>query len=265
MKRLIAAFAAICVFCSGCQTLPRPTQSGDVSAEPHTQEPVLPTATVVSGGGDNQETMSPATPAPTESAPPTEMPDVFSSSGISLEIQEIMLGKTIHETSLVQFQDLCYLTITYWGYDDQKHVGNMIVNYQIADDTLEIFKVLLEHKFPIEKMVLPAFYDGVDELSMRDNNTSAFNDRPIDGSGALSWHQMGLAIDINPLYNPYIHFASGKLEPSTGGEYLDRTLALPGMIVDGDICVSTFKQYGFSWGGDWNTVKDYQHFEMPIY
>ena len=251
-RHILATFlivSAVSLFFIVRQTSLFPSQENAVPTEPYES------ATL--------ELDLPRTPGKSESVVPTTL-DIFSSSEIPEEIQNLMWGKTIRESSLVQFHDLSYLTVTYLGFDNQKHVGNLIVNKQIANDVLDIFRVLLESKFLIEKMSLPDYYGGIDELSMQDNNTSAFNDRPIDDSGALSWHQLGLAIDINPLYNPYIHIASNRLEPSTAGEYLDRTLNLPGMIATDDICVSVFKEYGFTWGGDWITVKDYQHFEIPI-
>ena len=110
-------------------------------------------------------------------------------------------------------------------------------------------------------MKLPCEYGGIDELSMRDNNTSAYNDRPIEGSGATSYHQLGRAIDINPLVNPYIRFSDGEVLPETARQYLDRNRSVKGMINDDSPCVHVFKKYGWTWGGDWNSVKDYQHFE----
>ena len=193
--------------------------------------------------------------------PEKQFEQVFEKSEIPQDIKEKMLNVTISDKSHVTFDDLEYLTLTYYGYDDQSHIGNMVVDKQISDEVISIFKELYEVKFPIEKMLLPCEYSGIDELSMRDNNTSAFNDRPIEGSGALSYHQLGRAIDINPLVNPYIRFSDGEVLPTTAHEYLDRTKQVKGMIYEDDPCVKIFKKYGWVWGGDWNSVKDYQHFE----
>ena len=88
-----------------------------------------------------------------------------------------------------------------------------------------------------------------------------FNDRPIEGSEVLSYHQLGCAIDVNPLVNPYIKFSTNAILPITGETYLDRTLDEKGMITEESECVKIFKKYGWSWGGDWHSLKDYQHFE----
>lgn len=186
---------------------------------------------------------------------------VFKKQSIPLSIQDIMQGVTIHPNSIMKFSDLSYITVTYFGNDGKNHTGHIIMDKNLADETISIFKALLNAKFPIKKMVLPDVYGGVDELSMEDNNTSGFNDRPIDSSGAVSYHQLGRAIDINPLVNPYYKASTNDLQPKTAGQYLDRTLNVKGMIKANDICVRTFKSYGWDWGGDWRTLKDYQHFE----
>lgn len=175
-------------------------------------------------------------------------------------IKSFMMGKTIHEDSIISFDDLRYLKIKYFGYDDSDHMGEIIVYKDIAEEVVSIFKELYENKFPIEKMKLPDYYGGDDEESMRDNNTSGFNDRPIN-STLRSYHQFGLAIDINPLYNPFIIFDTDHVKPSNAREYLDRSKDLKGMINSSGICVRVFKKYGWAWGGDWIYCKDYQHFE----
>ncbi len=186
--------------------------------------------------------------------------DGFEIMQIPENIKAIMLSKTIYENSIMKFDDLKYLKVKYYGYDDLDHVGEIIVYKDLAEETINIFKELYENKFPIEKMVLPDYYDGKDEFSMRDNNTSGFNDRPISDI-KRSYHQLGLAIDINPLYNPFIIFKTNHLEPANSREYLDRSKKLKGMIDDSSVCVKIFKKYGWQWGGDWTYSKDYQHFE----
>jgi hypothetical protein len=104
-------------------------------------------------------------------------------------------------------------------------------------------------------------YPGAeDELSMRDNNTSAFNCRAIPGSGAWSQHAYGRDVDINPLLNPSLGSSSG-LEPATAEEYLDRTRDVAGMLRADSPAVAAFLDRGWSWGGAWRDPVDYQHFE----
>ena len=74
---------------------------------------------------------------------------------------------------------------------------------------------------------------------------------------------MGMAIDINPLYNPYYKFHRGveTIKPEEGEPYVDRMWEFPYMIDKDDICYDLFMERGFKWGGDWRSLKDYQHFE----
>ena len=246
-----------CITLSGCNA---PRQS-EMTPTPAIIEMVNETSSA-----DTEVNVSPSTPATPEGEDAGEdiFERIFVVEEIPEEVRSFMKGKTIYDNSPIGYDELSYLTVTYWGYDDRIHTGNIIVNNAIADDTIAIFQTLLEHNFPIEKIKLPDYYDGKDELSMQDNNTSGFNDRPLEGSNGLSYHQLGLAIDINPLHNPCIDYRTNKLEPSTAEKYLDRSLTEIGMIFPDDICVTTFKQYGFTWGGDWYSIKDYQHFEKTL-
>jgi len=98
---------------------------------------------------------------------------------------------------------------------------------------------------------------------MHANNTSAFNFRRIEGTNCLSSHSRGTAIDINPLYNPYVRFRGSHMlvSPQGAEAYIVRTKEFPYKIVKGDLCYRLFKKHGFIWGGDWRNSKDYQHFE----
>lgn len=125
-----------------------------------------------------------------------------------------------------------------------------------------MFSELQRIGYPIENMrTVERYPDASDELSMRDNNTSAFNCRDIPGSGNWSLHAYGRAIDVNPLLNPYID-AAGGYQPANAGPYLDRNRIDPGLLHDSDPAVLVFLRAGWSWGGNWRTPKDYQHFEL---
>ncbi|RWA20913.1 M15 family metallopeptidase [Mycolicibacterium elephantis] len=149
------------------------------------------------------------------------------------------------------------------GFDNRPRRGALIVHEDLVDDVIAIFDELYRLGYPIEKMrTVEAYPNADDELSMRDNNTSAFNCRDIPGSGQWSWHAYGRAIDINPLLNPYIDSA-GDFQPANAEVYLDRSRIDPGLLHDGDPAVAVFTDRGWTWGGNWRTPKDYQHFERP--
>jgi hypothetical protein len=99
---------------------------------------------------------------------------------------------------------------------------------------------------------------------MADNNSSCFNHRFIAGTQKLSKHALGLAIDINPLYNPCVKIDNDKIivSPEVATPYSDRTKNFYHKISHDDLCYKLFNHYGFNWGGDWESLKDYQHFEI---
>ena len=155
------------------------------------------------------------------------------------------------------------LTVKYVDAEGVDHQGTIICNKAIAKDLKEIFAELYKAKYPIERIRPISEYDNDDERSMSDNNTSSFCYRVVSGTAKLSKHAMGMAIDINPRYNPYVHRRTGalKIEPANGKPYADRSKTFKYKITQGDLCYRLFKQHGFRWGGEWKTMKDYQHFE----
>jgi len=153
---------------------------------------------------------------------------------------------------------LVLVTVNYYGFDGILHQGQILVNKDIEKDVEEIFSVIEEIKFPVERVVPIVKYDWSDEKSMNDNNTSAFNYRFISGSRILSMHANGLAIDINPKQNPYVK--NGTSIPA-GSEYKLNNI---GTIKPDSKIVKIFKEKGWTWGGDWKSLKDYQHFQKKI-
>ena len=180
------------------------------------------------------------------------------------KIWACMQGKTYQENPYIQRQDLRYLRVLHWNVDEKIHLGEMVCNQLIADKLINIFRQLYEAHYPIQRMLLPDVYDADDETQMRANNTSCFCYRVIVGSSRLSKHALGLAIDINTLYNPYVKKrkdGSLYVQPATAVKYCDRNGKYPYKITHQDLCYRLFLKYGFSWGGDWKSYKDYQHFE----
>ena len=172
-------------------------------------------------------------------------------------------GKSFKDNCTVPVSDLRYLHVLHIGFDGQTHEGEIICNKAIAEDLLEIFEALYEAKYPIEKVRLVDEYNAEDEASMADNNSSCFNFRFISHTKKVSNHGYGKAIDINPLYNPYVKTVKGKLsiEPANGADYVDRTKDFDYKIDENDLAYQLFTAHGFTWGGAWKSSKDYQHFE----
>lgn len=168
------------------------------------------------------------------------------------------------ETLAVTYDDLRYVHIWHYNFDGEPAEGELICNQAIAQDLVEIFYELYYYQYQIEKVLLIDEYDGDDTASMEDNNTSCFNYRLVEGSTSLSKHALGLALDINPYYNPYITYdksGNEQVSPVSASAYADRTGNFPYKIDESDLCYRLFIEHGFIWGGNWNSVKDYQHFQ----
>lgn len=195
--------------------------------------------------------------------------DVYSSdfrvnyTSIRGDIKNEMEKYTWSEECPVNLADLILLEISYWGFDNKEHAGKIIVHRVASPEVILIFKELYDNKFPINKIAPMHEYYGNDERSMRDNNTSAFNCRPkTNALNGYSMHSYGAAIDINPLINPYIK--DGEVIPATAANNVRRDTELKGIIKNNNICYKTFKEKGWGWGGDWESLKDYQHFEKDL-
>ena len=187
----------------------------------------------------------------------------FSCDTIPAAVRYRMEGKSYPETDStacpVQWSDLRYLKLLYYDFNGRVRKGEMVCNKAIADDLVYIFKELYKAKYQIAGIRLIDDFDGDDVRSMEANNTSCFNYRTKTSGSSLSAHALGLAVDINPLQNPYVK--GETVEPESAREYADRTVDFPHKITADDLCCKLFRQRGFQWGGAWNSVKDYQHFE----
>lgn len=191
----------------------------------------------------------------------TNKEPVFTSQKIPNYIYENMLGKSIplEYKDNVDINSLSYLQVSYFDFNNKSNVGEIIVNSSLADDVLEIFKELYEIKYPLEKIKLIDEYNGNDELSMSDNNTCSFCYRVVSKTTKLSKHSSGAAIDINPLYNPYV--VNNYISPVSGMLYANRSINNEHQIDKNDALYKIFIKHGWSWGGNWSNKKDYQHFE----
>lgn len=188
----------------------------------------------------------------------------FSSSPIPDKVWQRMQGNSYKDNPYIGRDDLRQIRTLHWDYDNRIHIGEMICNKIIADRLVEIFRKLYDAKYPIQRMVLPDVYDADDETQMKANNSSCFCYRVVSGSKKLSKHARGLAVDINTLYNPYYKVrpdGTCYVQPSNAAKYCDRTKSFPYKIDHQDLAYKLFKERGFEWGGDWKSVKDYQHFE----
>ncbi|MDD5155069.1 MAG: M15 family metallopeptidase [Candidatus Omnitrophica bacterium] len=200
--------------------------------------------------------------------PPVVRPERFARGTIENPIVDsnITLSEALRKYAPEKFKARQRMVeVLYYSFDGKVHKGQIVIEKRLVGDIQEVFRVALDTRFPI-KSVIPISHDkfyrdgefNSDGQSMLSNNTSAFNYRKATGSKKLSMHSYGFAIDINPVQNPYI---KGKVILPEGAVY---DPSKPGALTRNCAVVRTFKRLGWDWGGDWKSLKDYQHFEKVL-
>ena len=153
-------------------------------------------------------------------------------------------------------ESLSLIDLRYLGFDGRPHTGQIVVHRELAVEIREIFALMEALKFPVAGAVPIVRYGWSDEASMAADNSSAFNYRTIAGTDRLSRHALGRAVDINPRENPAV-YPDGRISPA-GAVYRPGT---PGTFTDGHPAVCAFLERGWRWGGHFDPMRDYHHFE----
>jgi hypothetical protein len=252
----VAALGLFAAGCGGTQPsasgVPRPSPGG-TSASPARS---LPTATMTTQGA-----VPPTAASRTPSAPVTAPAGpVFQAgtSALTATMRDRMTGVSWHPGCPVPLSALRLLRLSYWGFDHAVHQGELIVNASAAASLTQAFALLFAARFPIRQMRVVDDFSGDDERSMLADNTSAFNCRLVPGTSIWAQHAYGLAVDINPFENPEIQ--GGQVDPAAAALWADRSRVSPAMITEGDAAWRAFRSIGWTWGGDWRSLKDYMHF-----
>jgi hypothetical protein len=196
-----------------------------------------------------------------------EAEEYFYYEELSEDLQHYMTGISypLNDTYIeIGYEDLRHVVVLHYNFEGEVTQGELICNQAIAQDLVEIFFELFRNEYQIEKIRLVDEYKADDVASMADNNTSCFNYRVIAGTEKLSRHALGMAVDINPLYNPYITYekdGTENISPEEAAPYADRSSSFAYKIDEDDLAYKLFTAHGFTWGGFWNNSKDYQHFQ----
>jgi len=202
--------------------------------------------------------------------PVVTVPDdtAFVISEIPPEIEARISGRSYSSGCPVSLAALRYLSVLHHDGHGAVRRGELICHRSAAASLLSIFRELYAAGYPIEHMVLIDEYGADDEASMRANNTSCFNYRRVAGSSSLSRHGYGMAVDINPLYNPYVRMRGQRLtvRPPEGRPYVNRDQPETNLYVirPDDAAVRAFSSRGWRWGGAWRHYRDYQHFDKIL-
>lgn len=170
----------------------------------------------------------------------------------------LMKENSWHPGCPVPLKKLRLVRVRFWGFDHDAHMGQLVVHRQWASEMRTVFRKLYNAKFAIRRMRLVDHYGADDDVSMKHDNTSAFNCRFVAGTTTWSQHAFGRAIDINPVENPYVN--GDDVSPPNGEKYADRSLHKRGMIHLHDVVWHAFDDIGWGWGGTWSGAQDYQHF-----
>jgi hypothetical protein len=159
----------------------------------------------------------------------------------------------------VRLNRLRYVTVSFRGFDGRAHTGELLLNRSVAGDVVTVFRRLFAAGWPIEEMRISSPADLSAPPTGDGNDTSAFVCRPVRGrTTAWSQHAYGLAIDVNPFLNPYVH--GRTILPEVADSYTDRLWTRPGMNTPGSVPDRAFRSIGWGWGGTYTTKKDWMHF-----
>jgi D-alanyl-D-alanine carboxypeptidase len=247
------------------------TADGTTTTAPAVPPPTTPSPTrpdwlgtrVLPAGPDGTVAAQPTPPEldprrlPTVDTLPPPADGAFHSS-VGPVPADVAARSTWQEACPAALDDLRYVTVSFWGFDDRAHTGELLVEAGSADGMAQVFQRLFEARYPVEEMRITSRPELDAPPTGDGNNTSAFVCRPTRGSTHWSQHAYGLAIDVNPFQNPYLN--GERVLPELATSYLDRGNVRPGMILAGDPVVAAFAAIGWEWGGAWSSPTDTMHF-----
>ncbi|UDY22994.1 M15 family metallopeptidase [Nocardioides sp. Kera G14] len=281
--------AAVVLLTAGCSDQrvapePMPTTGRTISASPS------PSASVTSGGSASPTGAPGSSPpawlgtrvlpvgkdgvVPPQNTPPElrrrafTLPDVlpelpgddFESVIEAPAPPDVIARSTWSAECPVPATRLAWVRLTFWGFDDKRHTGELLVAKGQAKHIVTAFHGLWDLHFPLEQMHITTVAERDAPPTGDGNNTSAFNCRPARGTTVWSEHAYGLAVDVNPFQNPYTK--GDVVLPELARSYVDRNNPRPGMIMANSPAVRAFSEVGWNWGGYWTSLKDLQHFSL---
>jgi D-alanyl-D-alanine carboxypeptidase-like protein len=181
--------------------------------------------------------------------------------------KQLKAGGFWHKGCPVGLSDLRLLTVTHRGFDGHRHTGQIITNKNAAGPLANVFHQLYRLHFPMHHMHFSDVYGPASGRPRDGDVTGSFECRQAvpspctGGSGTGSWsnHAYGMAIDINPVENPYV--GCGQSRDPLAQSYRDRSRHRRGMVTRR--VVNAFGSVGWGWGGAWaGNTKDYMHFSF---
>jgi hypothetical protein len=165
----------------------------------------------------------------------------------------------------VGLSDLRLLTVSHWGFDGRAQTGQLVVNVRAAAPLQRVFGKLYALHFPIRHLQLADMYGPTRDRPRDGDVSGSFDCRQAvpspctggRGTGTWSMHAYGLAVDVNPVENPYV--GCGQSRDPSAKPYFDRSRHRRGMVTPS--AIGAFRSVGWGWGGSWTgDTKDYMHF-----
>jgi hypothetical protein len=178
---------------------------------------------------------------------------------------QLEAGGFWHQGCPVALSGLRLLTVSYRGFDGQAHTGQLIVNERAAGPLARVFGQLYRLHFPIRHLSVADVYGPIRGRPRDGDVSGSFECRQavpspcVGGTGTGSWsmHAYGLAVDLNPVENPYV--GCGQSRDPAAKRYRDRSRHRPGMVTPR--VIQAFRSIAWGWGGSWaGDTKDYMHF-----
>ena len=190
-------------------------------------------------------------------------PAPWTARALTQDEKDRMLNVSWKPNCPVSRDQLRVVNLEYIDFGGHVHVGPLVVHQKIATQVISIFKTIRAYSFPIEKITTIEEFGGEDLRAQSANATTAFNCREVEGKpGVFSNHARGLAMDINPVLNPYK--GPNGWEPQNGRANVQRSPLKTGMLSSSGKVVKLFESLGWRWGGRWVNETDYQHFDRKM-
>jgi hypothetical protein len=168
--------------------------------------------------------------------------------------KEAIAGSKAPKSILDQLE---LIDIQYYSTDGKVHKGQVLTNKKIAPKIKTIFSFILQNKFPVARVIPIVKYNWNDNASMQANNSYSFCYRNV----SYSKHAEGMAIDINPFFNPqrWKKYQKNRIDRPIGAKY---NPDVPGTFYSNHPVVQQFKKLGFRWGHTFSAKYDDHHFEL---
>jgi len=168
--------------------------------------------------------------------------------------EEAIEGSKAQKKVLDQLQ---LINVQYYSTDGKIHQGQILTNKKMVNKVELMFRFMKQMKFPVAQAIPVVRYNWNDELSMQANNTYSFCYR----NPSYSKHARGMAIDINPFFNP-LRWKKGytyRQNKPVGASY---NPTISGTFYDSNPVVLEFRKNGLRWGRTFSRNYDDHHFEM---